>query len=118
MKRITTFFNKKTAEMLPFVKVNAIQLASFFLKNTCMKEIIKNSKNCESRLLGKKADFLSTQMDLQTKVSDTQNQLSKELGRYQRAKQCKMLLTRIRKKVEEEFYSCLKRNSNLESENS
>ena len=118
-ERMTTFINKKTAEMLQFFGVSTDELTTFFPKNACMKEThqreLQELRRSASR---EKADFFSTQMGLQTQLSDIQNQLTKEQGRRQRAENDRNVLERKLEQMEEKFDSCRKRNSNLESENS
>ena len=70
-EQMTPFINKKTAEMLPFFGVSTDELTAFFPKNACMKENhqreLQELRRSASR---ERADFLSTQMKLQTKLME------------------------------------------------
>ena len=118
-ERMTTFINKKTAEMLPFFGVSTNELTAFFPKNAYMKENhqreLQELRRSASR---ERAGFLSTQMKLQTKLTDAGNQLTKEQGQRQRAENDRNVLERKLEQMEEKFDSCRERNSNLESGNS
>ena len=94
-ERMTTFIFKKPAEMLPFFGVSTVELTSFFPKNDCIKENPQREfqEVCRSASL-EKADFLSTQMNLQIKLMDVRNQLTKEQGRRQRPEQCRNVAER------------------------
>ena len=109
-ERKTTFINKKTAEMLPFFGVGTDELTAFFPKNACMKENhqreLQELRRSTSR---ERADFLSTQMKLQTKLMDAGNQLTKEQGRRQRAENDRNVLERKLEQMEENFDSCRKK---------
>ena len=118
-ERMTTFINKKTAEMLPFFRVSTDELTAFFPKNACVKETHQRElQELRRSAFREKADFFSTQMGLQTQLSDIRNQLTKEQGRRNRAENDRNVVERKLEQMEEKFDSCINRNSNLKSENS
>ena len=80
-ERIQKFIFRKTSEVLPFWDVPNDELSSFFPKNAGMVE------HCHVAALCKKEEYIEAKTNLQVKLEDAQNQLSREQRRRHDAEQ-------------------------------
>ena len=87
-ERMQAFIFKKTSEILPFWDVSNDELCSFFPKNTGMvKQYHVKLQKAYVASLSDKQDYAKTKSNLQMKLEDAQNQLSREQRRRHDAEQ-------------------------------
>ena len=87
-ERIQAFIYKKTSEILPFWDVPNDELCSFFPKNTGMvKQYHVKLQKAYVASLCDKEEYVKAKTNLQVKLEDAQNQLSREQRRRHEAEQ-------------------------------
>ena len=118
-ERMQTFIFRKTSEVLPFWDVPNDELSSFFPKNAGMVE------QCQVKLqkahvaaLCDKAEYVKTKSNLQVKLEDAQNLLSREQRRRHDAEQ-KVHRVELQMERMEERLTCYDQQKiDLENKNS